>query len=106
MHETAIANGIISEVEKHGNVREISLEIGELAHVPAKDLLGCLEKLVDWKINHSEIKADSLCSCGYRGPPKILQRGHDSFMIECPDCKSIPELRGGTEIKILSVMVD
>ena len=50
MHETVIARGIIKEAEKHGKIKQIELEIGELAHVPAHELLECLESLVKWKI--------------------------------------------------------
>ena len=105
MHETVIANSIINEAKKHGNVKEIFLEIGELAHVPSHELLECLKKLVKWKINSTEIKSNVICNCGYKGHPKILERGHDFFMIECPKCKSFPKLIDGTEIKIKKVII-
>ena len=105
MHETVIARGIIEEAEKHGKVEKIFLEIGELAHVPGHELLECLERLVDWKIISTEKKAKAICTCGFEGHPKILERGHDSFMIECPKCKKIPKLIGGTEIIIKKVVV-
>ena len=105
MHETAIARSIIEEAQKHGNVRQMHLEIGELAHVPPEELLECLERLVDWKIHSRVTSAKVKCGCGFEGHPKILERGHDSFFIECPECKSIPELVDGTEIKILKVVV-
>jgi Zn finger protein HypA/HybF involved in hydrogenase expression len=106
MHETAIAQNIIKEAEKQGKVKEIYLEIGELAHVPAKELLECLGSLVDWKINSKEIPAKVKCECGFRGHPTILERGHDSFLIECPQCKSIPKLVDGKDIKIIKVVVE
>ncbi|MBR9699167.1 hypothetical protein GOV09_01780 [Candidatus Woesearchaeota archaeon] len=105
-HETAIAKGIIDEAMKHGSVKEISLEIGQLAHVPGHELIECLERMIDWKINHEERKAMVKCKCGFEGPPTILDRGHDFFMIECPKCKAVPELTDGTEIKILNVVID
>jgi Zn finger protein HypA/HybF involved in hydrogenase expression len=106
MHETVIANNIIKEAEKQGQVQELYLEIGELAHVPANELLECLKTLVDWKINSKEIQAKVKCSCSYEGHPTILERGHDSFLIECPKCKSIPEITEGKDIKITKVIVE
>ena len=106
MHETTIAQNIIKEAETHGKVKEIYLEIGELAHVPANELLECLKTLVDWKINSKEIQAKVKCSCGFEGKPKILERGHDAFLIECPSCKSIPEITEGKDIKIIKVIVE
>jgi Zn finger protein HypA/HybF involved in hydrogenase expression len=106
MHETVIARGIIKEAEKHGKVKSIELEIGELAHVPSHELLECLETLVKWKITSKEKKAKIKCKCGFEGHPKILERGHDFFFIECPKCKNVPGLLEGTEIKIIKVDVD
>ena len=106
MHETAIANNIINEAKKHGKVKEIFLEIGELAHVPANELLGCLHSLVKWKISSKEIPAKVKCVCGFKGHPSVLERGHDSFLIECPKCKNIPELVDGKDIKITKVVVE
>ena len=106
MHETVIANNIINEAKKHGKVKEIFLEIGELAHVPANELLECLHSLADWKINSKEIPAKVKCVCGFKGHPAILERGHDSFLIECPKCKNIPELVDGKDIKITKVVVE
>lgn len=105
MHETVIARNIIKEAEKHGEVTEINLEVGELAHVPMHDLLPCLESIVPWKVNGEEKKAMCTCTCGYSGPPMILERGHESFIIECPECKTMPLLTDGTEITIVSVRV-
>lgn len=105
MHETVIAKNIINEARKHGEVEEIYLEIGELAHVPAEELIRCLEVLVGWKIHHVKIPADVKCACGFEGHPMVLERGHDSFMIECPKCQSLPNLISGTDIKITKVAV-
>ncbi|MFH1173716.1 MAG: hydrogenase/urease maturation nickel metallochaperone HypA [archaeon] len=106
MHETVIAMNIIEEAKKHGKVKELHLEIGELAHVPAHELMACLERLVDWELHHREKKARVKCTCGFHGHPTILERGHDSFMIECPSCKGMPELIEGTEIVIKKVVVE
>lgn len=106
MHETLIANNIIKEAEKHGKVKEICLEIGELAHVPADELLECLRAIAKWKINSREIKAKIKCSCGFNGNPAILERGHSSFLIECPKCRNpMPAITEGKDIKIIKVVV-
>ena len=106
MHETAIAEGILKEAERHGKVSEIFLEIGELAHVPAHELIEALESIVRWKVHWKEIPSEAKCGCGFKGHPKILERGHDSFMIECPKCKSVPELAEGKDIIIRKVIVE
>ena len=105
MHETVFARRIIDEAKKHGIVERIELEIGELAHVPSGDLLECLHRLVPWQIDAWEKKATGQCACGFSGPPIILERGHDMFMIECPACKGIPDLTAGNEIKVVKVVV-
>ena len=106
MHETAITNSIIEEANKHGNVKELHLEIGELAHVPSDDLVKCLKSITPWKIVHTENEARSRCECGFEGHPKIVDRGHDYFYIECPRCQNVPELIKGTEIKILKGVIE
>lgn len=107
MHETVIAKNIITEAEKHGAVSAIDMEIGELAHVPGQELIECLEGLKpDWKITWKERPAKVACACGFEGHPKVLARGHDHFMIECPECGETPELTDGTQITILKVRVD
>ncbi len=105
MHETIISDNIIKEAQKHGNVEQISLEVGELAHIPMDELLECLKGLVDWKIDATEKPSKVKCICGFEGHPTILERGHDSFLIECPKCKSVPQVIDGTDIKLLSVQV-
>jgi Zn finger protein HypA/HybF involved in hydrogenase expression len=105
MHETIIAENIVNEAKRHGEVEEISLEIGELAHVPGEELIECLRKLVDWKIAWTEHPAKVKCACGFVGHPNVLERGHDSFLIECPECQSVPELLEGTDVKIIEVKV-
>lgn len=105
MHETAFAERIIKEAEKHGDVEAIHLEIGELAHVPGNDLVEALKRMVQWRIEWHEVPAKVKCQCGFVGHPKVLERGHDHFLIECPECKSMPELTDGTEIKIINVKV-
>ena len=106
MHETVIADSIIKEAKRHGDVKEIYLEIGALAHIPKDDLLECMKKLVSWNIHATERKAKVRCKCGFTGEPKILDRGHDYFFIKCPKCRKVPEIIDGKDIRILSVVVE
>jgi Zn finger protein HypA/HybF involved in hydrogenase expression len=105
MHETVIADNIIKEAKKYGDIKEIFLEIGELASVPMNDLLPCIKTIVPWKVHAEETKAACTCACGYSGHPSILERGHDAFIIECPECKEVPLLTRGTDIIITKVIV-
>lgn len=105
MHETVIANKIIEEAKKQGKVEEIHLEIGELAPVCCNELVECLRQLVDWKINSKKRGAKVKCLCGFKGKPKILERGHDYFLIECPKCRKVPEIIDGRDIRVLSVKI-
>ncbi|MFH1590581.1 MAG: hydrogenase/urease maturation nickel metallochaperone HypA [archaeon] len=106
MHETVIAQNIIDEAEKHGKVKELFLEIGELAHVPPDELLATLGKMVDWKIHSEIILAKVKCECGFSGAPTILERGHDSILIECPKCEGVPRIIEGDKIVIKRVVVE
>lgn len=106
MHEIAIANNIIDEAKKYGNVQKIILEIGELAHVPCNEFIATLKSLINWDIVYEEKKAIAKCECGFNGHPKIVDRGHDSFLIECPECKSVPDVLNGTEIILKKVVVE
>ena len=105
MHETVFARRLITEANRHGDVTEIDLEIGELAPVPALDLVETMRRLVPWKIKFNEKQSKVTCKCGYKGRPKILERGHDFFFIECPNCGDIPTIDDGTEIKLIKIKV-
>lgn len=107
MHETVIAKSIIEQAQKQGEVAKIVLEIGELAHVPPNELVECLMQMVDYPIEFTEIPSQVECDqCGFCGHPKVLERGHDSFFIECPRCQlAMPKVVSGTEVKLVSVDV-
>jgi Zn finger protein HypA/HybF involved in hydrogenase expression len=105
MHETVFARKIIEDAEKQGNVTEVYVELGELAPVPPHELLECLRSLVPWRVDSRVKQASVKCTCGFSGRPKILERGHDFFFIECPECGQVPELIDGKDVKIISVKV-
>ena len=103
MHETVIANKIIEEAKKHGLVKAITIEVGELGHLPAYELEPTLKALVNWRLTIIEKPAKVQCSCGFIGRPKILERGHDMCLFICPKCEEVPKILEGNEIKLNEV---
>lgn len=103
MHELAFANKVIEEAKKQGDVKSITVEVGELAQIPAHELKDALEKLVDWDVELIEKKAEVSCSCGFKGNPKILEKGHDYTLFQCPECGAVPEVLEGADILLKDV---
>lgn len=107
MHEQTIAQHIIDDASKHGKVKTITIEVGDLAHLPADEMKLVLEKLTDWEVNVISKKATISCECGYMGEPKISQHLHDSSIYECPKCKMmLPDVIDGQDIILKEVEVD
>lgn len=109
MHETLIANQIIDEAKKHGKVVSIKVEVGDLAHLPMHDMEHTLKEMckgLGWEVECVRKPALVKCICGYEGEPKILEKGHDVNVFECPTCGSIPEILEGKDIILLSVEVE
>jgi len=105
MHESVFTDQIIKEAKKHGKVKSILVEVGDLAHLPAEDLERTLKKMVKWKVNIERKKADVICTCGYKGEPKIIERRHDLILFSCPKCDSIPKILDGEDIILKEVKV-
>lgn len=105
MHETVIARNIIETAMQQGDVSAVTLEIGELAHVPAEELIACIKAQVSWNIMYTIKPARVRCSCGFSGHPTVLEHGHDFFLIECPRCKNVPDVIDGTNVKLINVEV-
>lgn len=106
MHETIISRNIIEEASKQGKVKGIVVEVGELGYLPGYELEPTLKTLVDWDVKIIERKAVVSCSCGFKGGPKILQRGHDMCLFECPNCGKVPKILEGDQIRLISVEVE
>jgi len=106
MHEGAIADQIITEANEQGLVLGITVEVGDLAHLPAKDLDVALKARVDWNIEIIEKKAHVKCSCGYEGEPKIIEKRHELTLFECPKCGNIPQIIDGDQIILKEVQVE
>ena len=107
MHEQIIAQKIIEEAKKHGNVKEITVEVGDLAHLPADDMKKTLDAMVPWKVIVVSKKAKVKCICGFEGEPKILEHSHDFTLFKCPECDEVPdEILEGDEIILKDVVVE
>jgi Zn finger protein HypA/HybF involved in hydrogenase expression len=101
MHETIIAKGILKEARekaKGKKIKSITLEVGELAHLPANELKEVLRAIADFKIIVKPVKARVKCECGYEGPPRILAQQHDFTLFECPECSKQPKVLCGADI--------
>ena len=105
MHETVIAKNLINEALKQGNIKGVTIEVGEVAHLTIEELQSVMGILVDWDLNFVEKKAVGKCVCGYEGSPKILSRGHDMCLYECPKCGKVPEILEGHDIILKEVKI-
>ena len=106
MHGIKIAEQIIEEAKRHGKPIAISVELGSLAPMTEEELISLLKTFVDWKINILSKKGVVSCKCGYYGGPKIVERGHDFLILECPECRSQDvKIISGNKIILKSVEV-
>ena len=47
------------------------------------------------------------CECGYNGPPKVVERGHDFVVWACPSCDRLyPRAVSGDRIVLAKVVVE
>lgn len=107
MHEQSIAKHIIKAAQEHGDVKAITVECGNLGHLPAHEMKEVLEKMTDWKIEILTKKAEIACpACQFTGEPKILQQLHDHNIFACPKCEHMfPQILSGDQIVLKSVEV-
>lgn len=106
MHETVIAKDLIEAAEKQGKVKKMTVEVGELAHIPAKDLEPTLKELCKWPVEVNEIESEVKCECGFQGRPNILDKGHDHTVWACPECENLmPKPTKGDKIVLTKVDV-
>jgi len=103
MHDLVIAEEIVREARKYGEISSITVEVGDLANILPEQLENTLEKLTGWKIKILKKKARVRCSCSFEGNPKITARSHDVVFFECPKCHKIPNILEGNEIIIKEV---
>jgi len=106
MHEQAIAKALIEEAQRHGAVVGIEVHCGELAHLPADELREALSLLTDWELEVIESPGEVKCGCGFGGRPRILEKGHDHTIFDCPQCHTkLPRIIGGDQIVLAHVDV-
>ncbi|NQU97911.1 hydrogenase maturation nickel metallochaperone HypA [Candidatus Woesearchaeota archaeon] len=107
MHEQTIAKVIIQEATKHGMVKAIFVEVGDLGHLPAHEMEEVLKTLTNWKVTVTKKKATIECEqCNYKGEPNIVEKGHDHNVFRCPECKAMmPKILDGDQIILKEVEV-
>ncbi len=66
MHEQSIAQKIIHDAKLYGEVKSLTVEVGDLAHLPASEMKEVLEINTNWKIKVIPKKQPSLVSVGSR----------------------------------------
>ncbi|MBS3121513.1 hydrogenase maturation nickel metallochaperone HypA [Candidatus Woesearchaeota archaeon] len=81
----------------------VSFEVGDLAHLSAEELEETFKSMVKFKIIIKRKKAIVKCKCGFKGEPKILERGHHSLIFVCPKCEEVPQIVDGEDIKIVEI---
>jgi Zn finger protein HypA/HybF involved in hydrogenase expression len=106
MHEQAIAKSIIRQAESYGRIKSLSVECGELAHLPANDLQKALKSLGKFEVKVSEMPAVVKCGCGHVGRPKIELHSHDATIYFCSKCGSVPEIMSGKDIMIKRIVTE
>lgn len=105
MHEQVYVNQIIKEAVKHGLVEGITVEVGELAAIPAHELEESL-KVTKWDVKVVMKQATVSCKCTFVGRPQITEKGHDFTIYHCPACGRLaPAILDGKEIILKSVRV-
>lgn len=106
MHEIVFAKNIIKQVEEkdRGKVKEVELEIGELAGITGEELKQAIEEMTGWKVSFEEMPSEARCDCGYIGRVRIKERGHDFVIYDCPKCGSVPRVIVGQDIKLKRIV--
>ncbi|MBN1275603.1 hydrogenase maturation nickel metallochaperone HypA [Candidatus Woesearchaeota archaeon] len=110
MHEQAIAQDIIAQaVAAAGGrpLKRVTVEVGEVAHLPASELRGVLAALlpgVEVVIEGKDARVS--CACGFEGRPVLLEKGHDHNVFKCPACGAMmPRVLDGNDIVLVSIHV-
>lgn len=107
MHEQTIAQKIIADASAYGKVTGITIEVGDLAHLPAPEMKEVMEKLTDWDITVIPKNAVITCTCGFTGKPEILEHMHDHSVYKCPACGAmLPKILDGHDIILKDVEIE
>lgn len=106
MHSRKIAKDIINHVNKNygKEVKKVTISFGELVGISKEHIGEILKREAQWTVRFTSERSHIECLCGYEGPARISDRGHDYVMFECPQCGSpLPKLIKGNEIKVVKV---
>jgi len=112
MHDTLISKDIIEAAEKkaaenEGKVKGITVEVGDLGHLPLEELKETLTEMKpDWNIKFVSRKAECACACGFKGEPDIIEHSHGHSVYVCPKCGNVPEITDGKDIILKEVEVE
>jgi len=107
MHEQAIAKEIIGQATKHGKVKGIIVEVGDLGHLPIEEMEAVMKTMTPWEVTMIRKEAVVSCECGYKGKPNIIEKGHDHNVFECPECKAkMPKILEGHDIILKEVELE
>lgn len=106
MHERILAQEIINKAKELGKVKSITVEVGDLAHLPANEMEQVLKQMTSWKVNIIKKQAQVKCKCSYNGKPKIIEQKHDYVFFKCPKCNDIPKIISGKDIILKEVDIE
>jgi|SRR3989338_6012163 len=105
MHDLFAVQRIIEEAKKHGEIKEISIEMGELCDLHDHDIKGRIEELTGWIVNFTIKPSNIKCGCGYKGEPKIIEKNHENVLYTCPRCENKPKVIEGDELILTEVKI-
>ena len=101
-----IVNQIIEKAKKEKtDVKSILVEVGELSKFSAEEIEKKIKETVDWQVIVATRRAKVKCSCGYEGPPKIIEKRHGLTLFVCPNCSALPKVYEGKDIILKEVKV-
>ncbi|MDO8555566.1 MAG: hydrogenase/urease maturation nickel metallochaperone HypA [Nanoarchaeota archaeon] len=103
MHEHRFLQQIIEQVKQFGVVKQVKLAVGELADVEADHLQEHLSELAPWKVVVESEESKVFCACGFAGRARILDRGHDFCLFNCPQCGKKPTVIIGDAVRIVEI---
>ena len=105
MHDKILAAKIVDEARKHGDVEEITVEVGQLSGLTAEEIQKALESIVSWRVQTKSREAIVKCSCGYEGPAKVMLDENSDVSVSCPECKGVPKVIAGDRVVLKDVLL-
>ncbi len=104
-HEHVYVDAIVREAKKHGIVEAVTVEVGELAPIPSRELEAALS-FTGWQLTMLTRPGLVQCGCGFRGAPVVTDKGHDYTIYHCPSCSAdLPPILDGKDVVLKEVTV-